>query len=229
MYCESCGSFIPDGQSFCSNCGAPAPQPVQPAPQPVQTAPQPVQPAPQPQPVQTAPVMPQPAAQPVYQQPVYQQPVYVQPVAAAAAPAASAKRGNGFATAGLVFGILTFLFGWLPVVNWLPGLLGVIFSIVGIIKRNASGKGKAIAGLILAILGLISSISLYFFIANADWDDISDQLEEMIESMEEEGYYSTGYSSDSTADNYFIDGDFVNADNGYVSGVLHIDGFRVDF
>ena len=23
MFCESCGSFIPDGQSFCSNCGTP--------------------------------------------------------------------------------------------------------------------------------------------------------------------------------------------------------------
>ena len=33
MYCESCGSFIPDGQSFCTNCGAPvtasAAKPVQ--------------------------------------------------------------------------------------------------------------------------------------------------------------------------------------------------------
>lgn len=46
MYCKSCGSFIEDGQSFCSNCGTPVTQPVQPAPQ---TAVQQVQPA---QPVQ---------------------------------------------------------------------------------------------------------------------------------------------------------------------------------
>ena len=25
MYCESCGTFIPDDQAFCSNCGAKAP------------------------------------------------------------------------------------------------------------------------------------------------------------------------------------------------------------
>lgn len=80
MFCESCGSLIPDGQSFCSNCGAAAP--VQPAPQ---AAPQPVQPVqqyaePAPQPVQQ---YAQPAPQPVqpvqqYAQPVQQaQPVYV--------------------------------------------------------------------------------------------------------------------------------------------------------
>ena len=34
MYCNSCGSLIKDGQSFCANCGAPVTQPVQPAPQP---------------------------------------------------------------------------------------------------------------------------------------------------------------------------------------------------
>ena len=47
MFCESCGSFIPDGQSFCSNCGAAAPQPVQQAPA-EEPAPAPA-PAPQPQ------------------------------------------------------------------------------------------------------------------------------------------------------------------------------------
>lgn len=31
MNCESCGSFIPDGQSFCSNCGAKAPVIIEPA------------------------------------------------------------------------------------------------------------------------------------------------------------------------------------------------------
>ena len=34
MYCKSCGSLINDGQSFCSNCGAPVSHPVyQPVPQ----------------------------------------------------------------------------------------------------------------------------------------------------------------------------------------------------
>lgn len=38
MYCENCGQQIPDGSTFCSNCGAPAGQPAQqqPVEQPVQ-------------------------------------------------------------------------------------------------------------------------------------------------------------------------------------------------
>ena len=47
MYCESCGNFIPDGQSFCSNCGAPVSAPA------AQSAP-----APAPAPVAAAPVTP---------------------------------------------------------------------------------------------------------------------------------------------------------------------------
>lgn len=31
MYCNSCGSLIKEGQSFCANCGAPVIHPVQPA------------------------------------------------------------------------------------------------------------------------------------------------------------------------------------------------------
>ena len=57
MYCNSCGSMINEGQSFCANCGAPVTHPVQPAPQPI---------------VQQA--------QPVYQQPVPQAPAAVPPV-----------------------------------------------------------------------------------------------------------------------------------------------------
>ena len=168
MYCESCGSLIPDGHSFCSNCGTPvagpqvqpaqaaAPAPA-PAPAPVVAA----APAPAAQPVQ--PVYQQPVAQPVqpvYQpvaqpvQPVYQpvaQPIYQQPVYQQAAPATPAKRPNGPATAGLVFGILTFVFCAIPVLFWLLGLFGLIFSIVGLCKKNAA-KGLARAALIMDII-----------------------------------------------------------------------------
>ena len=78
MYCESCGTFIPDGESFCSNCGAKAPLIVgtaaaaapapAPAPAPVQTAPvQQVQSAQQVQPTPSAqPGQPVQPTQPAY-------------------------------------------------------------------------------------------------------------------------------------------------------------------
>ena len=109
MFCESCGALIPDGQSFCSNCGAAAPvQPVQPVQQYAEPAPQPVQ--------QYAQPAPQPA-QPVqqYAQPVQQaQPVYVQPVVAIPA---QPRKSSGMAIAGLIMGIFALVLCWFPVVN----------------------------------------------------------------------------------------------------------------
>lgn len=235
MFCESCGSFIPDGQSFCSNCGTAAPQPIQQAQQPVQPAPQPAA-----QPVQAVPVTPQPA----YQEPVYQQPVYVQPVAvtATAAAAATARRKNGMATAGMILGILAVCFCWIPAVNIvltpLLGLLGLIFSIVGIAKKNSGGKGKAIAGLVLSVLATVFVILFYVYaysvISNSpEGEEIAEAWEELMEELDDSSYYSTSYSGEAEADTdtLFTDGDldFATTDKGYVSGVLYIDGFRVDY
>lgn len=241
MYCESCGTFVPDGQSFCSNCGTPvaqaAPAPVAAAPQPM-VQPQPAQPAyqqpayQQPQPQYQQPQYQQPQYQaPTYQQPVavaqpmYAQPVYAQPVLVAQQPA-PAKRGNGMATAGLVFGILTFVFCFIPSLYYGFGLLGLIFSIVGLVKKNAPGKGKAIAGLILAVLGVIAGI----IIQETFWTMVGREIDNGInEFYEELETYSTGYKPNQNPNEYYIDGDFATTDKGYVSGVLHIDNFIVEY
>ena len=228
MFCESCGSLIPDGQSFCTNCGAAAPQPIQTAPEAPQSAPQP---APQPE--------YQPAPQPVYQQPVYQQPVYVQPVVAST-PAQPVKRKNGAATAGMIFGILTVCFCWIPAINIfltpILGLLGLIFSIIGVVKKGAGGKGKAIAGLVLSVLGVIVTVAMYVYMASyisnsPEGAEIAEAWDELMEEINSDSYYSTSYSEGSDPEPVFIDGDFdfATTDKGYVSGVLFIDGFRVDY
>lgn len=255
MFCEQCGSSIPDGQSFCSNCGAPAPvaapapapapaaAPVvaaAPAPAPAPAA-QPVQPVyqqPQAQPVQPVYQQVQPV-QPVYQQPVYQQaqpvqPVYQQPVYQS--PAYQANLGpkklpNGAATAGLIFGIISLVLVWVPVLNIFStailGLLGLIFSIVGLAKKNGAGKPKAVVGLVLTIISIVSTIGYYGLVYQAIISDPSLQ-------QEWNEIWDTAYSPKTSDYDYdygdlFIDGDFVNTDNGYVTGVLHIDGYRVDF
>ena len=257
MYCESCGSFIPDGQSFCSNCGAQArvAAPVQQAPaQPVQPTPvQPVQPVPvQPmyqQPAQPTPVQPlyQQPVQPMYQQqvpvqPAYQQPVYaqqVQPVYQQVTPIkGSGKRSNGSAIAGLIFGILTLCFCWIPYFPFILGLMGLIFSIVGVCKKNGAGKGKAVAGLILSILGTAACALILTFFWMPVANEVGDVWDEAWESaMEEADLYNTSYSNNNnsnsnnnnTNDNYYITGDFVTTDNGYVSGVLLIDACTYEF
>ena len=144
MYCNSCGSVIPDGQSFCSNCGAAAP-----AQQPVQQA----QPQQYQQPVQNY--------QPINTQ-GYQQPVQNYQSAAGTTYNYQAPKKNGMATAGLVFAIISLVFCWLPFLSWLPMLLALIFSIVGIAKGKKCGKkGKAVAALIITIIAIAIQVIVF--------------------------------------------------------------------
>lgn len=62
------------------------------------------------------------------------------------------KKKSGFATAGLVVGIIGICTSFIPIVNnasFILALLGIIFGIISLIK-NAS-KGQAIAGIIISI------------------------------------------------------------------------------
>lgn len=123
MYCDTCGSLIKEGQSFCANCGAP----VQAIPQVVpQAAPQPVQqPAPAPQAAPAVYQQPAPAPQPApvaYQQP---QPVAPQPVP----QPALANTKAGPRRACFVIGLITCI---LLIVLNVPALaIGATMIIVG--------------------------------------------------------------------------------------------------
>lgn len=79
------------------------------------------------------------------------------PTAYAAAPPT-----NGMATAGLVLGIASIFINTL----FVPAILGVVFSSIGISRAGehlrakgfAVGRGAAIAGLICAIAGVLNSL-----------------------------------------------------------------------
>ena len=74
MFCPQCGSNLPDGSAFCTNCGKQLTQPEQPVYQapPIPEPEQPVYQAPViPEPAYQAPVIPEPAYQSHYEQPVY--------------------------------------------------------------------------------------------------------------------------------------------------------------
>jgi len=63
------------------------------------------------------------------------------------------KKGNGMGTAGFVLALLGLIFCWVPVLDWILWLLGLIFSIIGMFKPK---KGLAIAGLIISFIFLIA-------------------------------------------------------------------------
>jgi hypothetical protein len=87
---------------------------------------------------------------------------------------APAQQGNGFGVTALVLGIIGLILGVIPVINIFTGLplgiLAIIFGIVALVKaksRGGKGKGTGMTGLILGVLALIASVTVYFVLYSA--------------------------------------------------------------
>ena len=71
------------------------------------------------------------------------------------------KTTSAMAIAGLVLGILALLSSWIPIINnlsFLIALLGLIFSSVGLVatsRGTRSGKGMAIAALVINVIACV--------------------------------------------------------------------------
>lgn len=71
-----------------------------------------------------------------------------------------AKKKSGFATAGLVLGIIGICTSFIPIINnlsFILGIIAIIFGVVSLIKK--ASKGMAIAGIIISILAIIITIN----------------------------------------------------------------------
>ncbi len=77
------------------------------------------------------------------------------------------KPTSGMAVTGLVLGIIAFISSVVPLLNLLSFpfvLLAIIFGAIGLwqtLKGTKSGKGMAIAGLVLGILALVVTVAMY--------------------------------------------------------------------
>lgn len=74
------------------------------------------------------------------------------------------KKGNGLGTAGFVCALLGLLLCWVPVVDWILWVLGLIFSFIGVFKAP---RGLAIAGLVITFIGLIILLVVIAAVASA--------------------------------------------------------------
>ncbi|GCE12290.1 hypothetical protein [Tengunoibacter tsumagoiensis] len=82
----------------------------------------------------------------------YQDPNQYQNYAGPQAP----DPGSGQALAGLILGIVCIVLCWIPVINLIIGVLGLIFSIIG--RKSVQRHTIAIVGIVLSIIGLVFSI-----------------------------------------------------------------------
>jgi len=88
------------------------------------------------------------------------------------APSQPANASNGLATAGFVLGLLGLLASWIPLLNivgLILGVLGAILAAVGLAKSKkvGAGKGLALTGLILGVLAVIIAVVVNIAFVNA--------------------------------------------------------------
>ena len=101
------------------------------------------------------------------------------PDAPSGATISAPKGSNGLATAGFVLGLLGLLTCWIPVLNILGiilGILGVVLAAVGLTKSKkvATGKGLAIAGIVLGVLAVLFAILINVAFSKAVDDALDD-------------------------------------------------------
>lgn len=68
---------------------------------------------------------------------------------------------NGMGVAGFVLALLGLILCWVPGLNWILWLLGLIFSCIGLGRHP---KGLAIAGLVISLLFIVLYIVLFVVI-----------------------------------------------------------------
>ncbi len=96
------------------------------------------------------------------------------------------KKKSGFATAGLVLGIIGICTSFIPIVNnvsFILGLIGIIFGIVALIKK--ASKGQAIVGVILCILAIAITINSQQALSDS-LNEVSSNLDKATGSSTEE-------------------------------------------
>lgn len=72
---------------------------------------------------------------------------------------AETQQKSGLCTAGLVLGIIGLCTSFIPIVNNLSFILGVLAVIFGLVSLKKAGKGKLIATIILGILSIAITLS----------------------------------------------------------------------
>lgn len=83
---------------------------------------------------------------------------------------APVMRRNGIAIAGMILSIVALALSWIPYFGLFLAIAGLVLSIIGATKRNASGKGRAIVGIVLGAIALCSAFFITLALSGSSSD-----------------------------------------------------------
>lgn len=142
------------------------------------------------------------------------------------------KRMSSMAIAGLVLGIIALLTSFLPIVNnlsFIIGLLGAVFAIVGIVgavRGKCRGKGLAIAALVVSVVSLVvvlATQSMY----SAAIDQATEQISSGAPTQTSSADAAAGDASEAggaseASDPYKVEGEALDGDeySSTITGVF---------
>lgn len=102
--------------------------------------------------------------------------------------AQSASKTSGLAITGLVLGIVGILGSWIPILNnvaFFIAILGLIFGIIGLVvtlKGTRTGKGLAIAAIVISVVaGGVVLATQYMFTKAVD--EVSEEVDKELDKM----------------------------------------------
>lgn len=85
-------------------------------------------------------------------------------------PAQRSAAGNGLAITGFICALCSLVLFWLPFINFVLWVLGIVFSAIGLNRSNKQGaphRGLAIAGLVIALVPTTILIFVVFLVVMA--------------------------------------------------------------
>lgn len=85
---------------------------------------------------------------------------------------------SGLATAGLVLGIVGICTSFIPIINNISFILGILAVIFGAITIKKAGKGKVIATIVLGVLSIVITLSAQKAATEA-LDEVSKNLDNL--------------------------------------------------
>lgn len=119
------------------------------------------------------------------------------------------NKKSGLATAGLVLGIIGVCTSFIPIINNLSFVMGIIGIIFGIIAIKKAGKAKVIICIVLGILAIVLTVKAQQSLV----DDLNDVVNEFNQGMDE---ISGNRTEEILANNVDVTfGEFTVTDDGY--------------